>query len=232
MPDRRFAPLSDRDLILCDFDGTVSVEDTGIAVMNALDLKEAWEIEHIWRRGEMGSMECLARQWGMVNLPPEELLALLDSFELRQDFAPFVSFVRSRGASLVIVSDGLDLYVDRMLARLGLVACGGEAVLQRPEDCVPRFANHAVATAEGVRIRFPHRTEVCARCGNCKLHHLFRLRPHFRRVIYIGDGHSDLCPSRYADLLFARGHLAQEAAREGSFFVPFETFTDILRALE
>lgn len=236
-------PLTSRDLILCDFDGTISVEDTGIAVINALHLEKAWEMEHIWRRGEISSMECLAGQWAMVQLPESELLALLDSFPLREDFVPFWAYVQQRQAALAVVSDGLDFYIDRMMSRLGLTTCPGEkwadAVLaaaeaRRPrptDDCVPRFANRGTLDVSGVHVEFPHRTPVCAQCGNCKLQHLFQLRPHFDRVIYIGDGHSDMCPAKYADVLFARSHLAEDAARRGIPFLPFGGFADIMAAL-
>lgn len=225
------APLTRGDLVFSDFDGTISVEDTGIAVINALNLEAAWELEHIWRRGEISSMECLARQWAMVELSPAKLDALLDSFPLHDDFAAFAALVRQRGASLVVVSDGLDYYVDRMLGRLGFATCDGDRVLEPDPGCIPRFANHAEVGPGGVQITFPHRTPVCAQCGNCKLHHLFRLRPHFQRVIYLGDGHSDMCPARYADVLFARSHLAREAARTGLPFTHFDSFADITAAL-
>lgn len=231
MAQHPLSPLGDNDLIFCDFDGTISEKDTGIAVIDALNLEEAWEIEHIWRRGDIDSMTCLARQWGMVKLKPSELLALIDSFALRTDFPTFFDFVRFRQAYLVVVSDGLDFYVDRMLARLGFATCDGDMVLARQYDCIPRYANHARLTEQGVLVEFPHRTPVCAQCGNCKLAHLFRLRPHFRRVIYIGDGHSDMCPARYADVLFARDHLAADAAANGIPFHPFVSFGDIIAAL-
>lgn len=232
MTQRTIEPLADNDLVFCDFDGTISVTDTGIAIIDALNLEEAWEIEHIWRRGEISSMECLARQFALVRLPPDEFHALIDTFPLHEDFRDFFALLRRRRAYIVVVSDGLDLYVDRMMARLGYEVCDGDMVLRRQYDCMPRYANHAVATDQGVRIQFPHRVDTCAQCGNCKLEHLFRLRPHFRRVIYIGDGHSDMCPAKYADVLFARSHLARDAAENGLPYSPFESFADIMRALE
>jgi len=232
MPVRPIEPLGENDLVFCDFDGTISVVDTGIAVIDALNLEEAWELEHVWRRGEISSMECLARQWDLVRLGADELYALLDSFAVHEDFRDFHDLLRARGAAIVIVSDGLDFYVDRMLGRLGFATCEGDRVLERQYDCIPRFANHAEVTAEGVCIEFPHRTPICAQCGNCKVEHLFRLRPHFRRVIYVGDGHSDMCPAKYADVLFSRSHLARDAAENGVPFRYFDSFADITRALE
>ena len=46
-------PLGEDDLVFCDFDGTISVIDTGIAVIDFY--LTAWEIELIWRRGEIDS---------------------------------------------------------------------------------------------------------------------------------------------------------------------------------
>ena len=225
------SPLSENDLVFCDFDGTISVTDTGIAIIDALGLDEAWEVEHEWRAGRIDSMECLRRQFAMVHLSPKDLYALLDTFPLHEDFRDFLEFVRSRGAHLVVVSDGLDFYVDYPLGRIGYATCEGERVLERQYDCIPRFANHATVDESGVRIEFPHRSPICSQCGNCKLTHLFRLRREFARVIYLGDGFSDMCPARYADVLFAKDHLAEAARRDGLRYHPFESFADVIQVL-
>ena len=220
--------LMTSDLVICDFDGTISQEDVGIAVIEALGLEEAWEIEWRWRRGEISSMECLSQQWRLVQLPVRELLALIDSLPLDLDFPRFVALCRERQAEVVVVSDGLDLYVDRMLERMGFTPCAGDEASVGEDSCLPRFVNHAALTRQGVAITFPHRSDVCALCGNCKTAHLFRLRPHFQRTIYIGDGHSDRCPAQYADILFAKSHLAEFCQQQRLPYIPFDNFSDIL----
>ncbi len=223
--------LDNSDLVICDFDGTISQQDVGLFVMEALDLQEAWDIEMRWRRGEISSMECLSEQWSLVQLPTCELLTLLDSVPLDPDFPSFVELCRERGASLVVVSDGLDLYVDRLLRQMGLEPGAGQQVLERQGNCLPRFTNHAQITAEGVKISFPHRSDLCARCGNCKTAHLFALRRHSRRTIYIGDAHSDQCPARYADIVFAKSHLAEFCRQHRLPHIVFDGFSDILEEL-
>ncbi len=219
--------LARNDLMFIDFDGTISVKDTGIAVIDALDLDEAWEVEHQWRRGEIDSMECLRRQWGMVDLPPAAIYRMIDSFELDEGFNELAEAAIEISAGLVVVSDGLDFYVDRMLGRLGWETCPGETVLQRPRRCIPRYANHAQVTDHGVKITFPHRSPDCEQCGNCKTARLMRLRPHFSRTIYIGDGHSDLCAARFADVVFAKDALAEDFARAGRQFVRFDRLAEV-----
>jgi SHS2 domain-containing protein len=57
------------------------------------------------------------------------------------------------------------------------------------------------------------------------------LRPHFRRVIYIGDGHSDRCPARHATTVFAKSHLAQILAAEGVPYREFENLSQVAAML-
>ena len=87
-----------------------------------------------------------------------------------------------------------------------------------------------MVTDGGMTFEFPYRTE-CGQCGNCKAADLFRLREGFRRTIYIGDGHSDLCAARYADVIFAKEALAEDCLKAGRPFRPFEGFGEVLAAL-
>jgi 2,3-diketo-5-methylthio-1-phosphopentane phosphatase len=231
MTDTRLQ-LQPTDLVLSDFDATISVIDTGLAMINALspeDAAEAWEDEWAWRRGEMSSRECLRRQWRLFRRTPEEALAFVDGLELDEGFFELLALVRERGAGIAVLSDGLDFYLDRAFADWGITTCGDDECV-RSTACLARYANAACLTAEGIEITFPHATE-CGQCGNCKAAHLFRLRPGFARVIYIGDGHSDLCAARYADVIFAKAALAEDCARAGRAFVAFERFGDVMRVI-
>ncbi len=223
--------LDNSDLVICDFDGTITQKDVGLFVIEALDLQEAWDIEMRWRRGEISSMECLSEQWNLVQLPASELLSLIDTVPLDPDFPSFVELCQQRGAGLVVVSDGLDLYVDRLLRQMGMEPCAGQQVLEGQGNCLPRFTNHAEFTAEGVKISFPHRSNLCARCGNCKTTHLFTLRRHFRRTIYIGDAHSDQCPARYADIVLAKRHLTEFCRQHRLPHIVFDSFSEVIEQL-
>jgi 2-hydroxy-3-keto-5-methylthiopentenyl-1-phosphate phosphatase len=223
------APLQATDLILCDFDGTISTVDTGAAVMDALDLAEGWEIEHRWRRGEINSMECMQQQWGLVKLPPDELYALIDSLSLDPDFPRLLALARQRQARFIILSDGLDFYIDRMLANQGLQSIPGHAIPRHDHE-VPVFANHARVTPEGLELEFPYQSR-CDLCGNCKTAWLFHWRPRYGRTIYLGDGHSDFCAARFADLIFARDALAEELEQTRQPYVPLTNLGEVVKLL-
>ncbi len=229
----RPAPLASGDLVLCDFDGTISAEDVGLKAITLLGDQRAWDLEERWRRGEITSRECLAGQWGLVDWPLDRLLALFDSIGLDEGFQDLWRLVLDRGARFLILSDGLDLYLDRMILRLGHRACDGLLALgDNFGVCVPRFANHAEYREGRLELSFPCVSDFCDQCANCKLAHLMLLRPHFRRVIYIGDAHSDVCAAKYADVVFAKSHLADHFAEERLSFVRFETLADVAAVLE
>jgi 2-hydroxy-3-keto-5-methylthiopentenyl-1-phosphate phosphatase len=61
---------------------------------------------------------------------------------------------------------------------------------------------------------------------------LFELRVEGYRIAYVGDGTSDLCPAIEADLVFAKGDLAELCREEAIDFIPFEAFSDVRRGLE
>lgn len=224
--------LGPGDLILSDFDGVISLKDVGVETITRLGLDEAWDLEHQWRRQEISSSECLAQQWAMVRLAEEELYALLDSMPLDESFVDFVELCKQREASLAVLSDGLDLYVDRMLGRLGLRTAPGTVPLLSLDDCLPVFVNHGEWTPQGVQVTFPLAWPGCDACGNCKTAHLFALRPGYRRVIYLGDGYSDLCSAPYADVVFAKGYLADFCQQRRLPFFPFQSFSEVIQALQ
>ena len=212
------SPLTADDLVLCDFDGTVTLEDHGLAAMERYSPVKGMELERRWRRGEIGSMECLREQWGLLDLSPEEFHAFVDTIAVDPGVHELVALCASRGAELWIVSDGLDLYVQRHLEREGL----GD---------VPTLANHAWFEGRRISIDFPYQDPQCKICGNCKTAHLRRLREGKLRVIYLGDGYSDQCPAREADVVFAKDDLAEIMQREHRPYHPFSRLADVVTAL-
>jgi len=68
-------------------------------------------------------------------------------------------------------------------------------------------------------------------CGRrCKRHDL-RQRHRGEIVVLIGDGISDVCVAKTADLVFARAHLARDLTAAAVPFVPFSDFDEVLARL-
>lgn len=133
-------------------------------------------------------------------------------------FLPFIGFVRAQQIPFQIVSDGFDLIIRAVLERWGL----GD---------LPLFCNHMTLAGDRLKVSFPFSNPDCEKqSGMCKCSVMRSMTPG-RPVIYIGDGHSDICASRKAGVLFAKGKLMEICQDEGRDFVPFENFEDIMTAI-
>lgn len=74
----------------------------------------------------------------------------------------------------------------------------------------------------------------CGFCGTCKKEVVEKLKKEFGKVIYVGDGTSDICGSQYADVVFCKvGEKLQKYYEEKELeYIPFSSFKDIIRYIE
>ena len=135
--------------ILCDFDGTVSVEDITDSLLERF-ARPGWQkIEQAWRRGEIGSHDCMAEQIALFDASREEIDEHLDSMMIDRAFGAFVAEVEAAGIPLAIVSDGLDYAIRRILDSHGL-------------GRLPIIANRLEITGpRSWRLDFPHGSPAC-----------------------------------------------------------------------
>ena len=103
--------------LLCDFDGTISVEDTTDTLLERFG-KPGWEVlETEWRAGRIGSRDCMAGQVALLDMDRAELDAHLAERGMDPAFADFVRDAQAQGMHVEILSDGLDYAIRTILAR-------------------------------------------------------------------------------------------------------------------
>src|SRR3990172_9253486 len=209
-------PSARRVAVLSDFDGTITRMDVAEAILARFAPPEWWEIEELHRARRLGTRETMARQFALLRGDPGPWIDFVHR-EARMDpaFPSFLRFCREHGFPLEIVSEGLDFYVYDLMKMWSLD--------------VPVRTNRAVFDGGPVRIEYPFAEPGCTLCGTCKLRRLFELRVAGHRVVYIGDGDSDLCPAVEADVVFAKERLAELCDSESIPYHPFGTFADIGR---
>jgi 2,3-diketo-5-methylthio-1-phosphopentane phosphatase len=213
------ALLTDDDLartsVFLDFDGTVTVADTGVHVLERLAPAEWRAIGDAYRRGEIGSRECLLDEWSL--LPRDEALvrAAIDEVALDPGARPLVEALHAAGAEVTIVSDGFGIRVAEVAADLGV------EVLSNRVDW------------EAWRLEFPHEDRCCpcSTCGTCKQAPLKDARHRGQRTVLVGDGASDRKAALLADVVFAKGSLAQWCELTDVRHHEFERLADVHRAL-
>ena len=71
----------------------------------------------------------------------------------------------------------------------------------------------------------------CERCLSCKGVQVRRARAEGFRVAICGNGASDLCGAREADLVLARDILRAHCEREGIEHVPWEALREVRDAM-
>jgi len=120
---------------------------------------------------------------------------------------------------IVIVSDGLDYYIERMLMRTGLAH-------------IDFYANSLDLHDHTLHVKFPYFDMMdCDSCGNCKTYHMEKYKADGFFVVYVGNGLSDRCPSEYADFVFAKGELLDYCRDKGLESIEFQNFRDVEREL-
>lgn len=206
--------------ILCDFDGTIAVEDVIDSLLEHYG-RPGWEaLERDWRSGRIGSRECMGAQVALLDMSREELDAHLSSLWIDHAFPEFVEKARALGVPIRVVSDGLDYAVQQILRRYGL-------------DDLPVAANHLAPATPPQRWRLtsPFQASGCA-SGTCKCACVEQARNNgASRTLLIGDGVSDFCAADRVDFVFAKHRLIEHCRAAGIPYVPITGFKDALKYL-
>jgi 2-hydroxy-3-keto-5-methylthiopentenyl-1-phosphate phosphatase len=209
--------LTTRLAFLCDFDGTVAPADVGRQFFErfASDRRAPLDdLEARWRSGELGHRELSEAQSALIRCGETDALAFVSGFALDPHFAPFVRVVRSRGHEVCVVSEGFDFYIGRLLEREGLAD-------------VAAYSNRLRFDGDRVSPEFPYAARSCGRCGNCKAAHVRDWRAKGYGTVLVGDGLSDRCAAREADVVIARDALLAWCASEGRAARAFSSFADV-----
>jgi 2-hydroxy-3-keto-5-methylthiopentenyl-1-phosphate phosphatase len=159
----------------------------------------------------------MAQQVALLDCSRAQLEAHVAGIAVDPGFRPFVDAVQAAGATLTIVSDGLDQVILSILARERLAH-------------LPVRASRLVQT--GPRrwaLEFP---DSCADCrsasATCKC--AAAGVDSGQRILMIGDGASDFCVAAAADLTFARSRLLEHCIDLDLPCRPTRDFGDALLA--
>jgi 2-hydroxy-3-keto-5-methylthiopentenyl-1-phosphate phosphatase len=197
-------------VIVVDWDGTATVEDTLIKAMEVFgDWQRYLDAAAALKRGEITLHEEIRRDAEGITAPLEDVQRwVVDTIELRPGFIEFAHKHRP-----VIVSSNFRQLIEPVLAREELdLEVRANAVAWDPSGWRATFAN----------------PDACGTCGQpCKRADLAGAA----HVVYVGDGYSDRCAAQAADRVFARRALARYLDERGVPYERFEDFYEIDRAL-
>lgn len=208
--------------LFCDFDGTIATRDIGDDLIDRFGVREPWHTMLLEGRLPIRDYWCAVTETVDVERMERELERYLREIPIDPGFVRLVALAEEIGAPLTVVSDGFDLYIEPFLRAHG--------VELRPNSVI---CNSASVVDGRLALRFPHGADGCT-CPSavCKRNVvLLRAEPE-ARIIYIGDGLSDCCPARHADVIFAKKRLAAYCNAERLPHYPFATLDDVCTRLE
>lgn len=199
--------------IVCDFDGTITPFDVTDAILERFAARE-WEfIEEEWHKGRITARECMDRQIKLLDVPVPELDAFLDTVPVVAGFTDFVDFCHAEQLSLIIVSDGMDYAIKRILRNHHV-------------GHLPVIANRLRFLGDAsYRLEFPYGAPGCS-SGVCKCKVATAAS---NPVLLVGDGLSDCCVASQASFIFAREgkSLERTCVEKGYPYLPFVDFCDV-----
>ncbi len=205
-----------RAAVFLDFDGTVTMKDTVDAILERFAAPAWRDVEEEWKEGKIGSRECLSKQTALINATPKEIDALVDEIEIDPGFDEFMQVCDRLNVGVTIVSDGYRRSIERVLARVG--------------HDIPAYAG--VLEYRGKRrwrLQSPASRPDCVSGGNtCKCMVAGEIGVP---KILVGDGRSDFCVAGEADLVLAKGSLADYCAESKIAYRPIEGLADAAKLL-
>jgi 2,3-diketo-5-methylthio-1-phosphopentane phosphatase/HAD superfamily hydrolase (TIGR01509 family) len=210
-----------RKLILCDFDGTISVRDMGYLLVNQFTSGNWEAIDRDFREGKIGSKEAYSRIAGILKGDRSTILSFVQEHSnIDPFFSIFYQYCREKDIDIKIVSDGLDFYINEILEIHNLSE-------------IPFYANCThFRDGEGIDISFPHSEEDCGLCGTCKKKLVRIHRKEYDSIFFVGNGLSDTCAAREADFVFAKDSLYTYCIKKGIACHFYNDFREILNDLK
>lgn len=212
--------LPHKPALFFDFDNTLTQGDLLDELIERYSPNEEWrDWEHAWAEGQLPARECLRLQIENMRVSRGELFEYLGKVRIDPAFVDIVQWARSHHVLVSIVSDSFQPLISHVLKSNGV------------DGDIPIFANEV--TFEGkdrLLPHFPHYDPFFVRSANAKARHLEPYK--LNKIIFAGDGHSDLDAALVADVVFAKASLAKELDQLGTAFYPFETLEPVLAYLE
>lgn len=203
-----------------DFDGTITTLDTTAAMMQAFvreaDRPAVMGINKLWEKKELSTRECANRIFTYFRAEPGDMVRLLESIEIDEGFPRFLDACIRAKDRVHVLSDGFDLCIRTVFSQHGID--------------VPYYANTLIYET-GFTMECPHANHECGHCGVCKTTLMERLKEPSHRSVYIGDGYSDACPARHADMVFAKEPLHTLCRESGVDARRFASFDEIVERL-
>ncbi len=210
-----------KTLVQCDFDNTIAEFDVSFMLLDAFANGDWRQFLEEYREHRIPVGVFSQRTFAMIKADEKTMLDYLfagDRVSIRPGFKELLDLCSRKGFAFVIVSNGLRFYIEAVLKHIGVSG-------------IEVFAAHTEFKSDGLGITYigPDGQPVL---DNFKQLYVERHKNQGYRVIYIGDGYSDIAPASLTDRVFARDDLLAHCWENNLKCAPFNDLNDVVRGLE
>ena len=210
--------ITDKIALLLDFDGTSADQNVAELLLRKFGSHGWSNVRDKFRRGETSLRNYQEEAFRSVEASRREMEKFVgNEASVRTGLVELVRYCSSNDIQVAIVSNGLVFYIQSLLNQYqGLRGLRIFAVGTSNERAAIKFS-------------YPYATANCFEWGNCKCNVLNLYRDRGYKIVYFGDGISDLCPARLADYVYARSSLLEHCRLER---IPCREFTSFFEPLQ
>jgi 2-hydroxy-3-keto-5-methylthiopentenyl-1-phosphate phosphatase len=211
-----------KKLLLCDFDGTLTIGEVSRLLLEEFAEGDWQSLTKEYLDGKISVQNCNIIQFSMIKVDEKTITDFLTNsgrVEIRPGFHEFFEYCRRRDYDVVIVSNGLRLYIDTILCNLGI-------------EGVEVYAAQSRFGKGGIELTYPGPDGSDIKDGFKEFYSVLLKEKGYDLMYYMGNGGSDIYPARYADHVFAVDGLVEGCKREKLAYTPFDDLYDVIRGLE
>jgi 2-hydroxy-3-keto-5-methylthiopentenyl-1-phosphate phosphatase len=211
-----------KKVIQCDFDGTLTIGEVSRLLLEEFAEGDWQKLTKDYIDGKISVQDCNIKQFAMVKSDKKTIIDFLTNsgrVEIRPGFYELFEYLTREGFDVVIVSNGLRLYIETILHDLGI-------------ERVDVYAARSWFSPYGVEITYPGPDGTHITDGFKEFYSRLLREKGYDLMYYVGNGDSDIYPARYADHIFATDGLLECCRREKLPYTPFNDLFDVIRGIE
>ena len=207
--------------VLTDFDDTAAVQNVAELLLNRFGHPTWTDVRERFRRGELSLKDYQEITFLQMQADRSTMQSYVREHAcFRDHFGELAAFCDDHSIPMCIVSQGLDFYIQALLADSGRPAMPVHAV-RTTFDANGRIAEYAYD------FTYPNAPEL----GNSKALMVRRFQERGYHVFFAGDGRSDFEAGEVADTVFAHRQMAEMCSDAGIAYTPFTDFGPLLDAV-
>jgi 2-hydroxy-3-keto-5-methylthiopentenyl-1-phosphate phosphatase len=150
-----------------------------------------------------------------------EMVLTSERVKIRPGFRELLEYCVKKGYKIVIVSNGLRFYIEAILKSLRVKGLKGLEIYAAQNDFYTGGVKVAYIGPDGTELE-----------SGFKEAYMAMLLKKGYRVIYLGNGDSDIYPARQAKYVFATDQLLKRCRAEKLDCIPFNDFFDVIKGME